>query len=283
MINLIVKKECYLIDYLTNFESLNFNKVQTLLRKKDIKVNGARINTNVELKINDLVQIYTSYNKLFNIEKIYEDENILIVNKPKKLEVVSKTRDISLIRLINADYYAVHRLDFNTEGLVVLAKSKEVKKELDIIFKERLIEKKYYCLVDKVLEKPQKFENFLIKLDGKVKVFFNKVEKSERIALNINPIKNNKKYTLLEVELLTGKTHQIRAQLSFNNINVLGDEKYGNIKLNKLLNLKSQILTAYSLKFNFGKNNKNIQLLEYLDGSEFRLTNTLPEKLFDVL
>lgn len=267
MINIKVKYDSNLIDYL-NFEGLNYNKVQTLLRKKEIKVNKERVNKNISLKKDDEINIFTSGYKLFKIERVFEDDNILIVNKPKKLEVVSTTRDISLITLLNPNFIPVHRLDYNTEGLVIIAKSKQAKEELIYAFKNNLILKEYVCIVFGNLFEEKILKDYLVKLEDKVKIFNSKVVGSNEIRTRISPIENYKNYCLLKAELITGKTHQIRAQLAFNNLFILGDEKYGKIKVNKELKLNNQVLMCYHIKFKF---DNKIKFLNYLNNKEFNI------------
>jgi len=152
MILIKVKKEDNLINYLVNYEGLSFNKIKQLLRKKDIKLNDKRVNEDTLVKINDNIILYAKENYFFDIKIIYNDNNIIVVDKPKKLEVISENKNIDLIRLINKDYFAVHRLDFNTEGLVIIAKNLETKNELDNEFKKNNIEK-YYITICKNIPK----------------------------------------------------------------------------------------------------------------------------------
>lgn len=281
MIKIIIKKEDKLINYLTNFEGLNYNKVQTFLRKKDIKVNNERVKSDILVHEKDEILIYAKPTELFNFSIIFEDENILIVNKPKKLEVVSETRDIDLCRLLQVEVLPVHRIDYNTEGLVVFAKNEQSYSELLTIFKERLIEKKYLCVACGNLTKKCSFKNYLIdKNNGKVEISNEFKKGAQEILLNVLPVENIKNFCLLEVELLTGKTHQIRAQLAFNNLKILGDEKYGNAIINKKFGFKNQVLVSFYLKF---KLNKNIKTLQYLNNKEFSLKENNVLKVFNNL
>ena len=266
MIKLTCRKNEKLINYLTQVEGLSFSMVNKLLRQKDIRINNVKTNINKEIFIGDELTLFIKEDKLFNIKRIYEDENIIVVNKPKKLEVISETKDISLLNIINPNYFAVHRLDFNTEGLVIFAKNEESKIILDEAFKNGLIDKFYVTICkNKPKNNEELFTDYLIKENNKVRVFKTQVKNSKICKLNMSLIKANKEYSLLKIKLLTGRTHQIRAQLASHNLFVLGDEKYGDFKTNKLLNLKTQILKCYKLKFNFSKNNK----LFYLNNVSF--------------
>ena len=109
------------------------------------------------------------------------------------------------------------------------------------------------------------FTDYLIKLDNYVKITNKKQNDAKTVITQINLINKNKNYSLLDVLLKTGRTHQIRAHLAYHNLFVLGDDKYGDFKTNKTLNLKSQILKCYYLKLNFPQNSK----LSYLTNKEF--------------
>ena len=269
MICLKVKKNDFLVNYLVNFEGLNYNKVKQLLKQKDIKVNNKRIKEDLFIKIDDEIILYSKENYFFNINKIYEDENILIVDKPKKLEVISTTKNIDLINLINRNYYAVHRLDFNTEGLVVIAKNIESKIEIDNVFKNSKVEKIYITICkNKPKENELTFSDYILKENNISKIFNNNVKNSKKCITKIKLENFKDNYSLLKVNLITGRTHQIRTHLAFHNLFVLGDEKYGDFKINKKLNLNNQILKCISLKFNFDKNS----FLNYLNNKNFNTT-----------
>lgn len=280
MIKIIAKKDDKLINYLTTFEGLNYNKVQTFLRKKDIKINNKRVSADVKILKNDEVIIYASNRELFNYSIIFEDENILIVNKPKKLEVISSTRDIDLCKLLG-NVFPVHRIDYNTEGLVIFGKNEQSYSELLTIFKERQIQKKYLCVAFGNLKQSVHFENYLLdNSSGKVEILSAPQKNADKVLLNVKPIENIKDFCLLDVDLLTGKMHQIRAQLAFNNLYILGDEKYGNVKINKKFGYKNQVLVSYYVKFNL---DKKIKLLQYLNNKEFILQDNNVIKIFNNL
>ena len=279
MLKLITKKEEKLFKYLNQYEGLGFNKIQALFRKKDIKINGKRAKEDQFLNVGDQIELYCPFNYFFDIKKIYEDDNILIVFKPKKLEVVSQTKNISLLNLLNPEYFAVHRLDFNTEGLVVFAKNLISKHELDNAFKNSEIEKHYITICKNFpYTNELTFQDFLVKNEKNVKIYKNQVPNSKKIITKIKVLKKSKDFCLLDINLLTGRTHQIRAHLSFHNLPVVGDEKYGDFQTNKKLQLKSQILRCYQIKFNNFKNN-----LKYLNDKKFVITTDDIYKHFEQL
>ena len=148
---------------LAMFPDLSLNSLYKALRKKDIKVNGKRISENILIHSNDKVDVFIAdiflYSKKeFSINKIYEDDNILIINKPENIEILGEN---SLTYYIQKEYhnkkfpYPCHRLDRNTKGLIIYAKNQESLNILFRKFKNREIEKHYYCRVYGIPDKKQ--------------------------------------------------------------------------------------------------------------------------------
>ena len=196
------------------------------------------------------------------IEKVYEDENILVINKSAGIEVEGER---SLCSILNC--LAVHRLDRNTTGLTILAKNPSSQKELNSAIKEHLITKKYLAEV----VGPTSFKNYLMKAylekDEKtsmVKIFEKPTKKSVEIKTIFNTLKSNPSSSIVECTLMTGKTHQIRASLAYLNHAIIGDGKYGKNEDNKKFKEKTQKLHCFYLKFDNLKNN-----LKYLNKREF--------------
>ena len=257
-----------------NIPNLSTNLLYKTLRKKDIKVNGARVNDNITVFENDEVLVYISDELLEkDLNIIYEDDNILIINKSAGIEVTGSN---SLTSIIHNKYSSCeflpmpcHRLDRNTTGLVLFAKNKE---SLDILlykFKNHEIEKHYSTLVYGV---PKNNSQTLI-------AYLFKDSKKSLVYISDNPQKGYSKiitsYTiiekysngtsLLDVEIKTGKTHQIRAHLAHIGLPIVGDGKYGNYEINKKLGYKTQQLTSNTIKFNF---TTDAGILNYLNGKE---------------
>lgn len=274
------KLDKFLKDNIFNLSNSLFYKT---LRKKDIKVNGKRVSENITVFENDEILVYIADNLLeynFKLDIIYEDDNILLINKPSNIEV---TGSQSLTEVIHNLYsysefkpMPCHRLDRNTTGLILFAKNEESLNILINKFKNHEIEKHYMALVYGIPpKKSKKLISYLFKDSSKSLVYISDVPKKgyQKIITSYSLLEyfdNNT--SLLDVEIETGKTHQIRAHLAHIGFPIIGDGKYGINSVNKKFNVKTQKLISYKLKFVF-KNDS--QKLNYLNGREFKLNVSL--------
>jgi 23S rRNA pseudouridine955/2504/2580 synthase len=297
MINLTIEKneekqrlDRYLKKYLNNAPA---NFIQMILRKKYIKVNGKREKGEFFLSEGDVVSIYLSDETLekFRKEKtyltssikldiVYEDSNILLLNKPEGIEVQPSEKNIpSLIDAVleNISYdrsntfrpSICNRLDRNTTGLVIVAKNYEALKQINNALRQRLIKKTYTTIVFGKLTENIEIKTYLSKeyTINKVSVHDEKVENSKEAKTIIYPLCSNEKFTEIEVDLITGKTHQIRAHLEHIGHPLIGDSKYGG----SYKELKYQLLHAFKIEIE-GMSNE----LTYLNGKIFKAP--LPKK-----
>lgn len=253
--------------------NVSTNKIKSILKNKDIKVDGVRVKENVVVEIGQEITVYLPESfASVDFDIVYEDYNILVVNKPQGIETVNdeNTAFVDLLSQgVNQKLYAVHRLDRNTMGLVVFAKNGETKEVLDTAFKQRTIEKYYLALVYGSLAKRSAEMIAYLKKDSKnsiVQISSTKTAGFEHIQTNYNVIDEYENSSLVEVELVTGKTHQIRAHFAHIGHFVIGDEKYGDSKINKLFHRKKQCLCSYKIVFHFNNGN-----LKYLDGKVIEL------------
>lgn len=215
---------------LDSFNGLSSSFIYKTLRKKDIKVNGTRIKDNISVYSGDIVEVYIDDKYLYkqiNIDTIYEDENIIVINKPKGIEVINSTNNC-LAYLLQNTYnnlehgfpYPCHRLDRNTTGLVLFAKNKEALDILNNKFNNGEINKYYKCTVIGILDKKNNtLKDYLFKDNKKSMVYISDTKKTgyRKIITSYKVLNEDKKNNLstLEVELHTGRTHQIRAHLAY--------------------------------------------------------------------
>lgn len=266
-----------------NLNNVSYNTFCKLLRKKDIKVNNSRVNKDVILHENDIIEIYLPTdleNIKMKFDIIYEDENILVIDKPSNIEVEGEN---SITEIIHNKFekcefkpMACHRLDRNTRGLLIFAKNEESLKILLEKFKKHEIEKHYLALVyGHPIKKSERLEAYLFKDNKKAQVYISDSFKKgyQKIITTYTVLEKRRDNTsLLDVEIETGKTHQIRAHLAHRGYQIIGDGKYGKNEINKKFNKKYQMLYSYKLKFNF-KSESGI--LEYLKGKEIKISPIL--------
>lgn len=254
-----------------------------MLRKKNIVLNDKKAVGNEKVVLGDRITLYLSAetiqkfssNKVHyikdNINIIYEDTDILLINKPVgMLSQKAREQDVSVIehlisyllrtkQLTEAQLNGFkpsisNRLDRNTSGLIVAGKSLQGLQVMGEAFKNRSIQKFYRCLVLGHIDKKTHVKGYLRKDERRNKVYITeeRTENSQWIETEYQPIWSTKDITLLEVHLITGKTHQIRAHLSANGHAIIGDYKYGNAVVNNIYKknygLESQLLHAYRLE-----------------------------------
>ena len=275
--------------------------IYKLFRKKDVKVNGHWVKQDYILKKDELIFIYVSNQQLEEFSKpkelqkaelkyqiIYEDENILIINKPRGLLVhgdSSEKRNTLSNEVLNYLYFKgeynprvdhgfvpgpAHRLDRNTSGLVVFGKNLPTLQLLEDLFKDKVDISKIYCaLVCGDLDHELEIDLPLLKDPNSGLVKVAKMKDGAKSALTkVTPVKHLGEYTLVNAELITGRTHQIRVHLSSVGYPIVGDGKYGDFKANRLFKdqykFENQFLHAEKLSF------KNIKKpLDYLSGKTF--------------
>ena len=253
-----------------------------MLRKKNITLNGKKATGNEKLQKGDAVKLFLSdetFGKFAGntqveraycqLDIIYEDKDIVVINNPAGMlsqpaddgtpslveyliGYLLQKGDLTEEQLQTFRPSVCNRLDRNTSGMVCAGKSLAGLQFLSEIFHDRTLHKYYLCLVKGKIEKKSHIKGWLHKdqKTNKVTVSREKIPDSLAIETGYRPLGNNGRVTLLEVELLTGRTHQIRAHLSSIEHPLLGDGKYGDREFNRQYTgegVKYQLLHAYKL------------------------------------
>ena len=286
---------------------------QKYIRLKRVKVNGKGSKRDTRLQQGDVLQLYindeffdqpTEENRFLSIFKpnltiVYEDENILLADKRQGLVChADETEKVNtLINHIQAYLYQkrewnprwenaftpalCNRIDRNTGGIVIAAKNAETLRIINQKIRDREIDKRYLCITVGTPRPPQ----------GEVSCFLLKDEKKKQVAVYHRPVPGGKtavtryrtletrgELSLLEVELLTGRTHQIRATMADLGCPLLGDGKYGDGQVNRRYGETRQALYSYRLTFDFPT---DADLLNYLRGRSFQVESVpFREKYF---
>ena len=219
---------------------------------------------------------------------IYEDDKLVVINKPRGLllqqdgDTSHLSLDVLVSKYLNKVAMPVHRLDKDTSGICVFAKDNKTAEEMSKIFNDHSqIEKHYLTLVSGNIAEDGVVDAPLRKSFERKKMVVAPLKSGAKSAITkYHPLKNFKDYTLLDIELLTGRTHQIRAHMSYIRHHVVGDIKYGDYKVNNIFKrefgFENQFLHAYKLKFLDIKGPLN-----YLKNKEFSCN--LPLKLEEIL
>jgi 23S rRNA pseudouridine955/2504/2580 synthase len=274
------------------------------IRTKKIKVNRARTEQKYMLQEGDIVQLFIKDEFFDSPEKddsalasitpklavVYEDENIILCNKRPGVLVHEddEGKDNTLIMHIKAYLYQkgeynpedeqsfapalCNRIDRNTGGIVIGAKNAEALRVMNEKIKNDEISKFYYCVVHgKMPKKADTLTGFLLKDSDKnqVKIFDKQVKGSKNIITKYKVVSEKNGMSLLEIDLVTGRTHQIRAHMSYIGHPLVGDGKYGVNKDDRARGYKYQALYAYRLRFDFKDNSG---ALGYLKGKEVKLS-----------
>ena len=267
------------------FKNLPITFMYKAIRKKDIKVNSKRTDPKYKLQTGDTISLYIKDELLQSnktpydftkapakIDILHEDSNILLINKPPGL-IVHPDKNYHFDSLIDRiKHYLflkkeynpaneqtftpalVNRLDRNTGGIVIAAKNAEALKILNEKMKNREIKKYYLTIVEGIFKKKEDtLTAYLEKNETKNRVYvYNKPREGFKIIKTkykvLREVDGN---SLIEIELLTGRTHQIRAHMAFIGHPILGDAKYGKPTTLTKQKFKYQALWAYKVEFKF--------------------------------
>ena len=282
------------------------------IRTKRIKVNGKRAEISTRLQEGDTVEAYINDEFFVSVQPkydflsaparldiVYEDENILLADKKQGLLVHPDKNEYGDTLIARIQHYLydkgeykpqdensfrpalANRIDRNTGGIVIAAKNAESLRILCEKIKYREIEKKYLAVIHGVPKKKSDLlEGYLEKNEDKNKVFLKsgKTDSSLTIKTRYTVLESRAGLSLVEVELLTGRTHQIRAHMASIGHPLLGDGKYGKSASDKKMGFDKQALYSYSLKFDF---RTDADILNYLNGKRFTVKEVwFAEQLF---
>ena len=276
---------------------------QKYIRIKRVKLNGARAQRDTRLKVGDVLQLYindeffdqptpeNAFLKLFKpkLDIVYEDEHILLVNKmPGMVVHADETEKVNtLINHIQAYLYQkkewspywensfapalCNRIDRNTGGIVIAAKTAEALRVMNQKIRDRELEKLYLCAV---LGRPTPsagtLEGFIVKDEAKKQVSIRSkpVPGGRKAITKYRTLATKGNLSLVECDLITGRTHQIRAMMAHAGHPLLGDGKYGSEKVNRQYGRKHQALWSWKLTFQF---TTDAGELDYLNGRSWQV------------
>lgn len=293
------------------FEKAPLSFIYKNLRKKNIVVNGKKAKPEDILSKGDTIKLFLAEETINKFKKdikksknsklpdiLYEDENIILVKKPINMLTHNdsgKYQDNALDRMVDyliakGEYSPrleksfrpafVNRLDRNTSGILIGAKNLKSLQILNDAIKSRRIKKYYVTIVCGDVKKDFDVDINLVKTKNNI---MKKSSEGKKSITKFYVLKNKNGYSLLSVNLITGRTHQIRASLKENDLFIIGDRKYGEEKVNKIFRAKgldSQFLHNYSLVFECDEfENLKGKKFVYLPGE--KMTN-IAEEIFDV-
>lgn len=257
-----VRLDKYLME---QYPALSLGRLNKALRENKIKLNGKKQPLSTRVQNGDVIRLFVNDEQLENrpipeAVFVYEDANIIVANKPAGIEVDGPAAD-TLLKRVQAKLSAegqsshavlCHRLDTGTSGLILLAKNKEAEQFLTAAIKVRNIEKRYLCVTFGRPQPPAALMHDYLLKDaerGIVKIVGSPAGGAKEVITGYETLAVSGRLALLEVELVTGRTHQIRAHLAHIGCPILGDSKYGNNAANRELHFKYQALCAWGLRF----------------------------------
>ena len=271
--------------------NLSRTSIQKLIKEKLVFVNGKNIKPNVILEIGDEITVSIPDKKEITLVAedialniVYEDDYIIIINKPRNMVVhpaagneehtlVNALLNHCKLSMINSERPGiVHRLDKDTTGLIICAKDDETHLKLVEMFANREVKKKYLAICNGSFSKENGLIDKPIGRDEKDRKKMSVKSKSGKEALTeYNVLTSNLKYSLVDVTLHTGRTHQIRVHFSSLNHPIVGDETYGN--KNEKIKANGQMLHSYYLEFLHPITEENLSFTVLPDDYFFSILN----------
>lgn len=283
-----IRCDVFLSEKISN---LSRTSIQKLIKEKLVFVNGKNIKPNVILEIGDEITVSIPDKKEITLvaedialDIVYEDDYIIIINKPRNMVVhpaagneehtlVNALLNHCKLSMINSERPGiVHRLDKDTTGLIICAKDDETHLKLVEMFANREVKKKYLAICNGSFSKENGLIDKPIGRDEKDRKKMSVKSKSGKEALTeYNVLTSNLKYSLVDVTLHTGRTHQIRVHFSSLNHPIVGDETYGN--KNEKIKATGQMLHSYYLEFSHPITDENLSFTVLPDDYFFNILN----------
>ena len=276
--------------FLTTKTDLSRTRIQELIEQKNITVNEKETKSNYKVKLNDLILIEVPEDEAYDIEPVnmnldivYEDSDVLVVNKPQGLIVhptlstkektlvnglMFQVKDLSGINGVNRPGI-VHRIDKDTSGLLMVAKNDNAHNSLVEQLKNKTTKRLYVALVYGVIEENKGRINAPIGRDKTDRKKMAVVEDGKEAVTNFTVLERFDGYTLIECKLETGRTHQIRVHMKYIGHPLVGDPLYGP---KKVIGNTGQFLHAKLIGFNHPK-----------DGRYLEFTSDIPDNFKEIL
>lgn len=278
------------------YKEIPKSKIYSIIRKGEVRVNSGRVKPNTKISSGDLVRIPPYLNEDRNGPKhkvnislktlitdniIFEDNNFIIINKPYGIAVHGGTKNnigiIDVVRSIYDDSIDLcHRIDKETSGCLVLSKNKKSNKWFNKLLLDKKIKKKYIAILKGHLNSNKEIKSLINKSETSSKKSFISDDGKESVSIFIPKLKLNSS-CLVEIEIFTGRTHQIRVQSNHIGHPVLNDNKYGDIEFNNQIapkNIKRMALHSMLIEF-YDMENKLISIKAELDDSFLNLIEGL--------
>lgn len=266
-----VEEEMILMEYLRKtFTKLSKNNIKSLLSKEMITVNNS-VQTRYDyvVKKGDKVAIRDTkikvkrYNKDINI--LYEDDDLLVINKPAGLLTIatSKEKEFTLYHFAsnyvkqknkNNKIFIIHRLDKETSGIVIFAKNQKAKNLFQNSWDKNILFRGYYAVVEGTLEKKEGTIKSYLTENNEYMVYSTNQKEGKLAITDYKVVKENKKYSLLDINIKTGRKNQIRVHMKENGNIIVGDKKYGS----NINPINRMALHAYKLEFIDPRTNKKM-------------------------
>ena len=245
------------------FPEVSYSEIAATLRRRDVKVNGVRASSDLIVTGGCVITLYPKKTK--ELKVLYEDDDLLACYKPKGIASEGDLSFSTIVRAEKGEVMLLHRLDTNTDGVLLFAKTDLAYRELYRAMKDGRIRKEYLAEVYGVpLDKGERVLKYYYKKDSdreRAMICDHPKEGYLPVELSFTVVERKQESSLLRVVIHKGKMHQIRAMLAHYGFFILGDGKYGSDKINRMFGVKKTLLTASAVEFDLPRTS----ILSYLN------------------